>query len=205
MYRVNAQAVLSRDDIVIAEENFTNWRIAWKKLRIMINKGQCKNKMESLKAKKLQSEIPLKYDEEDYGWLMRYTNPRKTASIFSLQEQMVEIRAWKKLRGLIDDEICRVCRKTNGIVQHLLAGCQKPAGTEHVRRHNNALKVLAVWWAVKNGLLLERTKWYGVRREKGTAIERDGKKLLWDWEHRMPTNCTAIYTRRHRKQSSYCD
>ena len=29
-------------------------------------KGQCKNIMESVKAKKLQSEIPLKYDEEDY-------------------------------------------------------------------------------------------------------------------------------------------
>ena len=48
------------------------------------------------------------------------------------------------------------------------------------------MKVLAVWWAVKKG-----TKWYGMRWEKGTVIERDGKKLLWDWEHRMRTHCTA--------------
>ena len=30
-----------------------------------------------------------------------------------------------------------------------------------------------------------------MRWEKGTVIETDGKKLLWDWEHRMRTNCTA--------------
>ena len=71
-----------------------------------------------------------------------------------------------------------------------MAGCKELAGTEYVRRHNSALKV-AVWWAVEKGLLPEGTKWYGVRWEKGTVIERDGKKLLWDWEHRMRTNCTA--------------
>ena len=79
---------------MISEENFTNWKIAWEKLNNMIKKGQCKNKMESVKAKELQSEIPLKYDEEDYGWLKRDTDSKKkTASIFSLQEQMVETRA----------------------------------------------------------------------------------------------------------------
>ena len=40
-------------------------------------------------------------------------------------------------------------------------------------------------------MLPEGTKWYRVRWEKGTVIERNGKKLLWDWEHRMRTNCTA--------------
>ena len=154
-------------------------------------KGQCKNKMESLKAKKLQSEIPLKYDEEDYGWLKRNTDPRKTTSVYSLQEQMVKTTAWKKVRRLIDDEMCRVCGETKETVQHLLAGCKKLAGTEYVRRHNNALKVLAVWWAVKKRLLPEGTKWYDVRWEKGTVIERDGKKLLFDWEYRMRTNCTT--------------
>ena len=135
MRRVNAQVIFSRGDIVIAEENFTHWRIAQKRLKNMIKNGQCKNKMESLKVKKLKSEIPLKYDEEDYGWLKRDTDPRKTASIFNLQEQMVETRAWKKSRGLIDDEMSRVCGKTKETVQHLLAGCKKLAGTEYVRRH----------------------------------------------------------------------
>ena len=45
------------------------------------------------------------------------------------------------------------------IVQHLLAGSKQLAGSEYVRRHDNALKVLAVQWAIDNG-----TKWY---REMG--------------------------------------
>ena len=44
MCRVNAQVIFSGDDIVIAEENFTNWRIAWKKLKNMIEKGNVKIK-----------------------------------------------------------------------------------------------------------------------------------------------------------------
>ena len=44
MCRVNAQVIFSRDDIVIVEENFTNWRIAWKKLKNMVKKGNVKIK-----------------------------------------------------------------------------------------------------------------------------------------------------------------
>ena len=32
-------------------------------------------------------------------WVHCNTDPRKAASIFNLQEQMVETRAWKKMRG----------------------------------------------------------------------------------------------------------
>ena len=60
-----------------------------------------------------------------------------------------------------------------------------------VKRHNNALKVLAVKWAMKKGLIPEGTKWYAEKWEKGKVIENGGKKLYWDWEHRMRTNCTA--------------
>ena len=105
--------------------------------------------MENLKAKKLQSEIPLICDAKDHGWRERNTDLRETASIFSLQEQIVETRAWKKLRELTDDETCRLCGETKETVQHLLAGCKKLPGTEYVRRHNNALQVLAVWCSAK--------------------------------------------------------
>ena len=38
---------------------------------------------------------------------------------------------------------------------------------------------------------MEGTKWYETKWERGKVIEKNGKKLLWDWEHRMRTNCTA--------------
>ena len=62
---------------------------------------------------------------------------------------------------------------------------------EYVRRHDNALKIFAVQWCIKNGLLPEGTKWYMEKCEKAKAIERSGKKLLWDWGYRMSTTCTA--------------
>ena len=37
----------------------------------------------------------------------------------------------------------------------------------------------------------EDTKWYTTNSERGKVIEKDGKKLLWDWEHPMKTDCVA--------------
>ena len=65
------------------------------------------------------------------------------------------------------------------------------AATEYVRRHDNALKILAVEWGKKEGLLVEKTVWYKERWGKGHVMENKGKKILWDWEHRMRTHCTA--------------
>ena len=45
--------------------------------------------------KKVQSEITSHYAKEDYGWLEYSTDPRKTAGIFNMQEQIVETRARK--------------------------------------------------------------------------------------------------------------
>ena len=173
------------------QERYENWKEAWTKLKKKLNEGQKKNKKESFKNKTLQSEIPSKYEDGDYEWLKSNTDPRKTAAIFTLQEQMVETKAWKKLRGLTQDDNCRLCGVQRETVQHLLSGCKKLAGSEYVRRHNNALKVLAVKWAMEKGLVPEGTKWYTEKWEKGKVLENGGKKLYWDWEHRMRTTCTA--------------
>ena len=85
------------------------------KLKKKLNEGQRKNQGRSFAEKVLQSEIPSKYEEDDYGLLRYNTNPRKTASIFTLQEQMVECRVWKKIRELIDDDKCRLCGKQREI------------------------------------------------------------------------------------------
>ena len=106
---------------------------------------------------------------------------------------MIETKAWKKLRELADEDKCRLCGAFRETVQHLLARCKKLAGTEYVRRHDNALKVLAVHWEIliDNKLLSEGTEWYTEICGKGKVIENNGKKLYWDCEHRMRTSCTA--------------
>ena len=72
---------------------------------------------------------------------------------------MVESRAWK-IRGLIEDDKCRLCGEYQETIQHLLSGCKKLAGSEYIKRQNNTLKVLAVKWAMEMGITPEGTKWY---------------------------------------------
>ena len=120
-----------------------------------MNEGQKRNKQQSLAEKELQSEIPKQYSGKDSGWFKCNTDPRKRSSKFALQEQMIETRAWKKIRGLMKFDKRRLCSRH---VCHLLSGYKKLLGTEYVKQLNNILKVLTVNWGVKNGLLPEDTK-----------------------------------------------
>ena len=67
-------------------------------------------------------------------------------------------------------------------MHHLLSGCKKLVGTEYVKRHDSTLKVLAVKWAIENGLLPKDTKWYTTNWQGEKVTVKDGKKLFWDWE-----------------------
>ena len=93
--------------------------------------------------------------------------------------------------GLIEDDKCRLCGEYRKTIQHLLSGCKKLAGSKYVKRHNNTLKVLAVKWAMEMGIMPVGTKWHAEKWEKGKVLENGRKRLYWDWEHRMRTNCTA--------------
>ena len=88
------------------------------------------------------------------------------------------------MKGLIDQDKSKLCQECIETVQHLLARCKKLAGSEYVKRHDNALNVLAVQWAITNGLLPEGMM------GKGKVIENNSK-LYWEWEHNMRKNCMA--------------
>ena len=108
--------------------------------------------MKALEKRNCKVKYQWDLKKEDHDWLKCNTDPRKIASIFSLQEQMIETKAWKKMRGLVDQDKCQHLLAG----QHLLTGCKKIAGSEYVRRHDNALKVLAVQWVIDNGGIVTR-------------------------------------------------
>jgi hypothetical protein len=118
-------------------------------------------------------------------------NPEKVAAIVSMQEQMVETRAWKKARGLVNQEKCRLCGQKAESVIHLAAGCTALAGCEYVRRHNNALKILLVTWAKEKGLLPPDNIWYKMKWDKGAVLENSEVKMCWDFEYKMRKETTA--------------
>ena len=84
---VNAQVEFNAGEIKIGNEKYMDWKVAWKKLKNMVREGQIKDKFESLAEKRMQSEIPLGFDKDDHIWLKCNTDPRKTASIFTLQDR----------------------------------------------------------------------------------------------------------------------
>ena len=97
-------------------------------------------------------------------------------------ELMVETRAWKVARGLIEDGRCRICFRHGETVEHLVVGCRVLAISESLTRHNRALMILAVAWAKEYELFGEDTVWYKERWERGTVLENGKAKLVRDFE-----------------------
>jgi len=80
------------------------------------------------------------------------STPRKTASIMTILEQMVETRAWKVV-GWTEEGRCRVCFQHRETVEHIVSRCRVLAGSEYLTRHNNiALMILDVAWAKEHEL-----------------------------------------------------
>ena len=171
----------------------SSWKKSWKELKGDLRAGLGKIAETEYRAKTMQSSLWSGRDcREEHEWLTANVTPQKTAGVMNMLEQMVETRAWKEMRGLdASDGKCRLCGKYTETVQHLLSGCEMLAGTEYLRRHNNALMVLAVSWAIKKGLLPEDTAWYRERWKKGHVLEGEDAKLYWDFEHAMRKETTA--------------
>ena len=77
MRSVNAQVEFNAGEIKIANENYMDWKVAWKKLKNMIREGQIRNNFESLTEKRMQSEIPLGFDKDDHDWLKSLTREKQ--------------------------------------------------------------------------------------------------------------------------------
>ena len=120
------------------------WKPAWRSMKEKRKKGVKAKRIESYQAKEQQSKAYNEQEKECHLWLTQNLNPRKTAAIMTMLEQMVETRSWKQTRGLMEDGRCRVCFQHSETVEHLVAGCQNLANSEYLSRHNRALMILAV-------------------------------------------------------------
>ena len=76
----------------------------WKNVKAELKKGVEKKRLETYEQKELQSDLYRRQEQECHPWLKQRLAPRKTASILTVIEQMVETRGWKVARGLIENE-----------------------------------------------------------------------------------------------------
>ena len=138
--------------------------------------------MNSTKKPEIHSEIYKKQDKKCNIWLKQNLTPRKTSSIMSQLEKMVETRAWKEVRGLTENSQWRLCKEQRETVQHLLAGCKMLASSEYLARHNRVVMVMAVAWAKEQNLLDQYVKLYQEKWKRGHILENSQAKLVWDFE-----------------------
>ena len=65
------------------------------------------------------------------------------------------------------------------------------AESEYTTRHNRALMILAVQWAIEHHLTDNQTKWYRERWERGHVLESKDAKLVWDFEFHLRKTTTS--------------
>ena len=131
-----------------------------------------RNRVEAYEIREKQGRLFREQEDECNLWLTQNVNPRKTASVMVMLEQMVETRVWKAARGLIEDG-CRVCQEQVETVVHLLAGCKVLANTEYLTRDNRAMVIMTAAWAKEHELIITDMIWYEERWRRGTMIEND--------------------------------
>ena len=185
--------VFNRGQVKLDGETLVGtWKEVKNKLIHLYKKQSTEIKVNKLKAKKLQGKSFSSLDIDSHIWLNCNIDPSKVGAIIELQERMIETRYWKKVRGLeVVTDRCRLCDKFRETVDHLLSGCEKLAGTDYMKRHNNALMVLAVEWAKITKLVPDDTKWYMTSWGMGKVLENKDYKLLWDFEFKTRKTTTS--------------
>ena len=76
------------------------------------------------------------------------------------------------------DSLCRVCRKVDESLDHIVSGCSKLAQKECKRRHDNLGKI--VHWKLARKCNFEAgDKWY--EHEPEHVLENEDYKIFWDF------------------------
>ena len=76
------------------------------------------------------------------------------------------------------DSLCRVCRKVDESIDHIVSGCGKLAQKEYKRRHDNLGKIVN-WKLTRKCNFEARDKWY--EHEPESVLENEDYKILWDF------------------------
>ena len=91
----NEKGVTINGEIITAP-----WKTCWRKLKEGLKKGMDNNKKAKYIEKKMQSNFYQNQDVECGKWLI------------NMQEQMIETRKWKGMRGLkVESVLCWLCEQ----------------------------------------------------------------------------------------------
>ena len=119
--------------------------------------------------------------EASWSWLTHQDLKKETEGmILAAQDQALRTNYIKckidKVPGT--SPLCRLCRKHNETVDHILNGCPKLAQNMYKQRHDKVAAVIH-WSLCQHYGFKFSKKWYEHRAEK--VLENDKAKLLWDF------------------------
>ena len=117
---------------------------------------------------------------ECWAWLQNGDLKREIESlIVSAQGQSIRTNL---VKGKIDknqrDLLCRVCRKVDKNIDHIVIGCRKFAQKEYERGHDNLGKIVH-WKLARNCTFEAGDKWY--EHEPESVLDNEDYKILLDF------------------------
>ena len=105
---------------------------------------------------------------------------RETESlIVAAQNQSIRTNLVKaKIDRSQEESVCRLCKKAEESIDHIVSGCSKLAQKEYKRRHDNFGKIVHWKLAKKCGFEVS-DKWF--EHEAESVLENEDYKILWDF------------------------
>ena len=105
MYEVGVQLRFEGDSIRIDDEMIEGereYKTTWRKRKMSLQKAKEAKRIETNKTKVQQSQFYQEQEKECHTWLNKNLQGKKTSSIMTMLEQMVETKRWKLSRGLTE-------------------------------------------------------------------------------------------------------
>ena len=99
--------------------------------------------------------------------------------IVAAQNQSIRTNLVKARTKSQGDSLCRVHRKVDEAIDHLVSGCSKLAQKEYKRRHDNLGKKYIHWKLARRCNFEAGDKWY--EHEPESVLENEDYKILWDF------------------------
>ena len=118
--------------------------------------------------------------DQCWAWLQNGDLKREAESLIvaaqnqSMRTNLVKVKISKSQR----DSLCRVCRKVDESIDHIVSGCSKLAQKEYKRR-NDYLEKIVHWKVARKCNFEAGDKWY--EHEPESVLGNEDYKILWDF------------------------
>ena len=101
--------------------------------------------------------------------------------VVAAQNQSIRINLVKaKIDKIQGDSLCRVCRKVDESIDHIVSGCSKLAQKENKRRHDNLRKIVH-WKFAKKCNFEAGDKWH--EHEPESVLKNEDYKILVGFQY----------------------